>query len=742
MKYFVTLPEQIYSFLENHGISQQEIRYTAKADLAPDGGFSDSYLALSPQTLCLVTADSSGSLKLETIPLSEVEDIWIERLVNTARLLIKQNGRERALCRFASGGIRIMDRFRDRVMKLKRQEPIDDSRLDDEEIRCPKCGLPYPDQRRKVCPKCNGRFGVVRRLLSIYMEYKWYGLAMLAGILISTGFSFVTPYVGNQLLLDEVLAAGGQFYGQVLWIVLLMLGIRLFGVALSMAYGCLSAHIAPRMYRNLRLKVFEAMQRQSLDYFTNRQTGSLITRINDDTWTIYVFFVDMVQLVVVNTVTIAGLLGILFSMQSLLALLVTVFTLITTLIMRYFIGRHRKYFKKSNNAVRKLRSITSDVFNGQRVVKAFAKENTEISRFASANQRLFDSEFAQAKHSNRYFPFVRFLTKTGFSSLFFIGAVLVVSGYNLTLGALTAFVAYADMLQGPVDFFLNFSQWWSGCVDASSRIFEVLDSKPKIQDLPNVKSVAVLKGDISLKNVSFEYDVGRPILKNVSFDIPHGTMFGIVGKTGAGKSTIINLITRMYDVNEGSISIDGTDVRELRNEDLRRNIGIVSQETYLFIGTVADNIRYGRPEASIEDVIRAAKAAFAHEFIMKLPDGYQTRVGSGGVSLSGGERQRISIARAMLQKPPILILDEATAAMDTQTERRIQYAIDCLKQGRTIIAIAHRLSTLRDADFIACIDDGMLVELGTHEELIRKKGVYFELHRLQTEAFQFVEMGE
>lgn len=195
-------------------------------------------------------------------------------------------------------------------------------------------------------------------------------------------------------------------------------------------------------------------------------------------------------------------------------------------------------------------------------------------------------------------------------------------------------------------------------------------------------------------------------------------------------------------MNEGSISIDGTDVRELRNEDLRRNIGIVSQETYLFIGTVADNIRYGRPEASMEDVIRAAKAAFAHEFIMKLPDGYQTRVGSGGVSLSGGERQRISIARAMLQKPPILILDEATAAMDTQTERRIQYAIDRLKQGRTIIAIAHRLSTLRDADFIACIDDGMLVELGTHEELIRKKGVYFELHRLQTEAFQFVEMGE
>ena len=269
-------------------------------------------------------------------------------------------------------------------------------------------------------------------------------------------------------------------------------------------------------------------------------------------------------------------------------------------------------------------------------------------------------------------------------------------------------------------------------------MFEILDGEPTVRESENPVRIKDMNGNIELKNVHFEYEAGRPIIKDVSLKVNAGQMFGIVGKTGAGKSTIINLIARLYDVTGGEIIIDGVNIKEIATEDLRRNIGIVSQETYLFIGTVADNIRYARPDAPMEEVIEAAKSANAHEFITKLPDGYDTKIGEGAMSLSGGERQRISIARAIIQKPNILILDEATASMDTRTERKIQIAIDSLKEGRTIISIAHRLSTLRDADMLCVIENGELKEIGNHDELIKAKGKYYELHKLQADSLKFI----
>lgn len=282
------------------------------------------------------------------------------------------------------------------------------------------------------------------------------------------------------------------------------------------------------------------------------------------------------------------------------------------------------------------------------------------------------------------------------------------------------------------------SDRWAKCMDAASRMFEIMDALPTVKEDEHPVHMENMKGDIELKNVSFEYEAGHPIIKNVSFKVQAGHMFGIVGKTGAGKSTIINLMARLYDVTGGEITIDGVPIRKIAFDDLRRNIGIVSQETFLFIGSIADNIRYANPDAAMEEVIEAAKSANAHEFITKLPEGYNTKVGEGGISLSGGEKQRISIARAIIQKPNILILDEATASMDTRTERKIQAAIDNLKQGRTIISIAHRLSTLRDADMLCVIENGELKEMGTHDKLIKEKGKYFELYKLQSEALQFI----
>ena len=329
--------------------------------------------------------------------------------------------------------------------------------------------------------------------------------------------------------------------------------------------------------------------------------------------------------------------------------------------------------------------------------------------------------------------FYRIVNKLAFC----LGAVLVIKGYIL-FGALSALLSYTEMAIEPIYFFTWIGDRWAKCMDAASRMFEILDALPSVKEADEPVHLEQLRGEIELRNVSFEYEAGRPIIKDLSMKVESGQMFGIVGKTGAGKSTIINLIARLYDVTGGEITIDGVPIKNIAFEDLRRSIGIVSQETFLFMGTIADNIRYSNPDATMEEVIEAAKSANAHEFITKLPDGYNTRIGEGGVSLSGGEKQRLSIARAIIQRPEILILDEATASMDTRTERKIQAAIDRLKQGRTIISIAHRLSTLRDADKLCVIENGELKERGTHDELIKQKGKYFELYKLQFEALRFI----
>jgi len=321
---------------------------------------------------------------------------------------------------------------------------------------------------------------------------------------------------------------------------------------------------------------------------------------------------------------------------------------------------------------------------------------------------------------------------------------MIVNGSpDMSFGELMTFATYMDMLYAPIDFFMGITSVYARCMDSAQRVFEVIDSQPDVVESDHPIPLEKMKGDIEIKNVMFEYEPGRPVIKDLSLKVKAGHMVGIVGRTGAGKSTIVNLIARLYDVKEGSIIIDGVNVKKISFKDMKNNIGIVSQEIYLFSGTIADNIRYARPDASMGEVIAAAKAASAHDFIMKLPDGYETRVGSGGQDLSGGEKQRLSIARTIIQNPKILILDEATAAMDTETERRIQESIQALQDGRTTIAIAHRLSTLRDADVLAVIDKGEMKEYGTHDELIAiEDGIYHKLYTLQQEAIKHIAIAE
>lgn len=755
MKYFDLIPHCVEEEFIKCGTAPESLLYCVKADLDGEGCYVDVYIAFTQDTLHIMSGVEDVQFRrrkmkkdeLSTftrdnysyIELSEIKRVYVDRSQYTARFMVEyENGDELPIARFSSGYADKFEKFAERLAKIKEKAEIDDSLLDMVKTRCPKCGSLFPDPNRPVCPKCVDRRSVIKRLCKMFGKFKWEMTGAIAAIMVGAVFNVISPYFGSKMLYDDVLDPEGRFFGKVAMIIIIMASASFVGLLLQMVSGSVMSYIAPKVAHRLRLDIFSSMQRLSLSFFTSKQTGSLMTRVERDSNNVYNFFTDIVPYGLVNIARMAGIIGIMFTLSPFLAAGIILILAIIHVIQHQFFNRQHKLYRKLNIAMRAGNNILSDAMNGQRVVKSFAKEDKEIKRYAEKNNEIFATDWHINRRLSNTLPVIWFICRMLSGILYCAGAYMVIKG-QLAFGALTALIIYTDMCYEPINFFSWIGDRWAKCADAASRMFEILDSLPTVKEAENPIHIENMKGDISFKNVKFEYEAGRPILKNVSFDIKGGTMFGIVGKTGAGKSTIINLLARLYDVTDGEITIDGVPLKKIAFEDLRRNIGIVSQETYLFMGTIADNIRYARPDATMEEVIEAAKSANAHEFISKLQDGYDTKIGQSGTNLSGGERQRISIARAIIQKPNILILDEATASMDTRTERKIQVAIDSLKQGRTIISIAHRLSTLRDADMLCVIENGEVKENGTHDELIREKGKYFELYRLQSDALKFIQ---
>ncbi|MCD7804054.1 MAG: ABC transporter ATP-binding protein/permease [Oscillospiraceae bacterium] len=648
------------------------------------------------------------------------------------------------IARFSIGYCEKFERFCERLNMTHRHEEIDDTLLDQKNTVCPICHQPYPNPNRPVCPRCVDKRSIFMKLMGLFKDFKVEITFIMLSILLSNVMAIITPWFSSKMLYDDVLSETGRFYGQVLLIVLLMLFTNILSKLTGLFSGIVTAKVVPHVTHTLRSKIYASMNNLSLQFFTSKQTGSLMSRVDRDSNNVYSFFVDIVPYGIANIVKIVGIGAIMMMLSPILTVGLILLLFVLLFADNYLYKKQRKLYRKLDVAMRSLNSVLSDVMNGQRVVKSFAKEQKERDRYRKKNQDAYEvNERINNKITNTN-PFVWGCYNLFSIGLFCLGCFLIVmqvevGGTVFTYGVLTGLISYTGMLYEPIDFFMWIGDRWARCVDAASRMFEILESKPTVVEDPNPVRLEHLDGDIEFRNVFFEYEAGHRILKNVSFKVTAGHMFGIVGKTGAGKSTIINLMARLYDVTSGEILINGVPIKKIATEDLRRCIGIVSQETYIFVGSVADNIRYARPNATMEEVIEAAKSANAHEFITKLPDGYNTKIGSGGVTLSGGEKQRISIARAIIQDPDILILDEATASMDTRTERKIQVAIDSLKEGRTIISIAHRLSTLRDADMLCVIENGEVKEMGTHDKLIREKGKYFELYKLQADALKFIE---
>lgn len=492
----------------------------------------------------------------------------------------------------------------------------------------------------------------------------------------------------------------------------------------------LVSYIGQHVIIDVREVLYRKFQRLQLAYYEKRQTGNIMSYITNDVAALQAALVDSLIDMVTEGSVLIGSIGMMFYLDWKLSLL----TFITMPIIAKAMNIFGRKLKSSGTVIQErtadITSFLQESISAVRIVKSFVREAYEIERFREQNYLNFKAQMKNVQLMSLLTPTVEFISAIGVTFIIWFGGYEVVNGV-LTAGSLIAFLTYAVNLANPVKRLSRVYGTVQKAMAAADRVFEVLDLDEKIKDKEDAVELPQIEGRVSFEKVSFAYKKDHPALREVSLEAHPGEMIAIVGPSGAGKSTIANLIPRFYDVTAGAIRIDGVDIRDVRLDSLREQIGIVPQETMLFSGTVAFNIRYGRLDATEEEIVAAAKAANAHEFIMGLPEGYDTKIGERGSSLSGGQRQRISIARAILKNPRVLILDEATSALDTESEKVVQAALDKLMLGRTSFVIAHRLSTILQADSIIVLEDGKVKERGTHEELLAQGGLYKNLYDIQ-----------
>ena len=602
---------------------------------------------------------------------------------------------------------------------------------------CPTCKAPLaPDQ--EDCPICTKVIHTPPSTWTLFRLWRFakpYRGQLLAGFiltLLGTAASLVPPYLAMPLM-DEVLIPfqNGQHIepGLVAFYLSGLLGSALLAWGLSWAKTYLLALVSERIGADLRTTTYEHLLRMSLEYFGGKRTGDLMSRIGSESDRICVFLslhlLDFASDVLMLLMTAV----ILFSINPWLALVTLVPLPFIVWMIHAVRFKLQTGFEKIDRVWSEVTSVLADTIPGVRVVKAFAQEDREAARFQEANKHNLAVNDRINRIWSLFSPSVSLLTELGLLVVWAFGIWLVSSG-DITVGVLMAFIAYISRFYGRLDSMSRIVSVTEKSASAAKRIFDILDHVSSVPEPTQPVKLGRVEGRIELSDVSFRYG-NREVNKGISLTIEPGEMIGLVGHSGSGKSTLVNLICRFYDVTEGSIKVDGVDVRSFPVADYRRNIGLVLQEPFLFFGTIAENIAYGKPDATRTDIIAAARAAHAHEFILRLPQGYDSMVGERGQGLSGGERQRISIARALLIDPRILILDEATSSVDSETEKEIQKALENLVQGRTTIAIAHRLSTLHRANRLVVLDRGQVVEVGSHDDLMAREGAYFNLYQAQ-----------
>lgn len=763
----MNLPSSFTKVIEKYGIDRKDIVFAAVADLDEEFRFADTIVAVTDKKLVVarypyrekreyrlggydswaMQEDKTDEPAVVFYELEDVEKLEVLRQVSTGVLMGKIKGTEQYLCQFSNTKMEAFMRMSRLLEKTKKGEEISDEDLDVKKGKecCPKCGMIYPDQERKVCPKCMDKKSILLRVVSYFKPYKGRLAVMVLCYLATAALNLVWPYLSGTILYDKVLAKdetflkqlnlpAGRFLTALAVLVVVMVLTKVLTQAVGILQGVFTAQIASEVMAKLKSQVFNSMGKLSISFFTKRQTGGLMTRVSDDADEISGFFIDGIPYFFINVGTIIATCVIMFILSPILALASIILMPILFFISYQLLPRLWHFYGKRHRANRRLNSQMNENFTGARVVKAFGQEEQEMNRFTKNNGRVRDAELDVARFdcqfSALYYLVEDFLTFLVWA----VGAALIICGSDMELGLLITFSGYVGQLKWPLEFMSRIFRWYTNAMNSAQRMFEIIDAVPEVKEVPEPVRPDSFRGEIELKHVTFGYEPNKPILKDVSFRVEAGEVLGIVGRSGAGKSTLVNLISRLYDAGEGEVLVDGINVKQYGFRELRKNVAMVSQETYIFMGTVAENIAYARPDATREEIIRAAVQASAHDFICKMPQGYDTILGPSNRALSGGEKQRISIARAILADPKILILDEATSAVDTETELAIQKSLERLEKGRTVLSIAHRLSTLRNATHLIVIDDGRVTESGTHAELMAKKGTFYKLSELQTKA--------
>ena len=722
------LSDQARGQLSEHGVENAWARL--EVDLNAQLFFQRQSLVLSPEGLSLFEADAPSQSRLAQWPLKAGLRLQHSDHAGAGSLELFDTQGRLAQWRFTLANnpdaLRLLALFDQAMAPFQAPDhPSPDPSSPDEADTAP---AEEEGESADTPPSTLG-------LLRLWRFAKPYQGHLLLGFLLTlaaTGASMVPPYL-TMPLMDEVLVPfqnGKEIEPGIVPLYMAgLLAAALLAWALGWAKNYVLGLVSERIGADLRTTAYEHLMKLSLEYFGGRRTGDLLNRVGSETDNLCLFLSVHLLEFATDVLMIVMTAVILFSIDPMLAWVTLVPLPFIVWLIHVVRDRLRTGFEKVGRVWSELTNVLADTIPGIRVVKAFAQEQREADRFREANrQNLLVNDrinFVWALFS----PTVTLLTEIGLLVVWAFGIYLVAQ-HQVTLGVLTAFLAYIGRFYTRLDSMSRIVAHVQRAAAGAKRIFEILDHVSSVPEAANPKPMPVVKGQIDIENINFRYG-NRAVVRGLSLNIAPGEMIGLVGQSGSGKTTLVNLLCRFYDVSDGAIRIDGVDIRELRLNDYRRHIGLVLQEPFLFFGTIADNIAYGLPQASREDIVAAARAAHAHEFIMRLPQAYDSLVGERGQGLSGGERQRISIARALLIDPRILILDEATSSVDSETEQEIQRALDNLVRGRTTIAIAHRLSTLQQADRLVVLERGRLVEQGSHADLMQREGAYYRLYEAQ-----------
>ncbi|MGK0185736.1 MAG: ATP-binding cassette subfamily B protein [Verrucomicrobiales bacterium] len=706
-----------------------------QSDLNQAGHFSVSWLAITNDHVLVFEEESAPVV----LALQDIDEVEVDELFSAGRLVARMKNKSAvALISYSRNLVPEFAAAARMIDDLSHQRPLIYPELEGAAVS--DSGIPLP-RRGGHSPMDVPRWKILGRLTHFLVPYKGKVIILMTLIFISVLAQMATPlltkYIVDGILRDAGANQAGLLEaGRELDFYVLLIAISFVVILFTRLWAnSLKVWISGRLTADLRGHLHRKMQRLSMDYHNKRESGELVGRVMGDTAELQHFLVDGVPFLFVNVLSFIGIGAILVWLHPFLAL--CVFLPVPFLLGggTWFWKRLIPLFHKRGNRNSVLHSSLGESIRGVKAIKALGQEGRRHRSFSSTNENLFKVSFRVDRTFIRFFEVMALFMGFGTVAVWYFGGHSILTpDSNFSFGDLIAFIGYMAMFYGPLQWFTAVVNWMTHAFASTERILQVLDQKSESYDVPGAVAMPTVQGAVAFEDVRFSYSRGKEVIRGVSFSIEAGQMIGLVGKSGAGKSTIINLICRFYDPDSGRILIDGNDLKDIKLSDWRKHIGIVMQDPFLFSANIADNIAYGAPDASFEDVVRAARAAKAHDFILEKEEGYDTVLGEGGVELSGGERQRIAIARAILNDPPVLILDEATSAVDSETEKAIQEAISTLVKGRTTIAIAHRLATLRNADRLVVIENGKVLEQGTHEELLAKKDGHFaNLVNLQAE---------